>query len=139
MGEVGLFSRLILAILANWRVTHLLAHEDGPADLLARIRGVLNESSFGQLMDCFQCMSLWVAVPFAFYVNRRPLDWFVSWLAVSGAACLLERIGQDPLVIERVAEPTEGEPRDGMLRTDTRTTFENFNETETSKCFPSGS
>lgn len=128
MGDVSFLSRVVLAVLATWRVTHLLAHEDGPADLLARIRRLLSAGFLGRLMDCFQCMSLWIAVPFAFYLSRRPLEWLISWLALSGAACLLERTGQEPLVIERVAEQTEGELRDGMLWTETRTASKNVSE-----------
>jgi len=122
--------KLVLAVLATWRVTHLLAREDGPADLLVRLRKRLGAGLAGQLMDCFQCLSLWVAAPFTLFVSRRPLEWLVAWLAVSGAACLLERVSADPVVIERLSEKTEGELDDGMLRTETRTTFEESDASE---------
>jgi hypothetical protein len=78
------------AVLATWRVTHLLANEDGPADIIARARERLGESELGALMDCFQCTSLWVAAPMAFYVARKPSDRAVAWLALSAGACILE-------------------------------------------------
>src|SRR3954454_22893555 len=78
------------AVLATWRVTHLLSSEDGPAAAIARVRVRLGKSLWGELMDCFQCMSLWVAAPFAFYVAQHALDRILSWLALSGAACLIE-------------------------------------------------
>ncbi|MBV9290578.1 MAG: hypothetical protein JO288_22635, partial [Hyphomicrobiales bacterium] len=79
----------VLAVLATWRVTHLLANEDGPADVVFRLRRALGESPIGALMDCFNCLSLWIAAPAALFVSTEPLRWLVAWLALSGAACLL--------------------------------------------------
>ncbi len=98
-----------LAVLATWRVTHLLANEDGPADIIVRLRGRLGHGLLGSLMDCFNCLSLWIAAPAAFLLSRRPLMWGVSWLAISGGACLLERLGEKPIVIEPGPQPAEGE------------------------------
>ena len=83
----------VLAVFATWRVTHLLANEDGPADIIFRLRRQLGDGFIGSLMDCFNCMSIWIAAPFALYASANPLSWAVSWLALSGAACLLERLG----------------------------------------------
>lgn len=110
--------RLIVAVLATWRITHLLANEDGPADLVARFRLRLGSGLAGQLMDCFKCLSLWVALPMALFVTRRPLELLLTWVALSGAACLLERLGQEPIVIEPITKPEE-EKDLGMLRTET--------------------
>ena len=112
------WARLIVAVLATWRITHLLANEDGPADLVARFRLRLGTGLAGQLMDCFKCLSLWVALPIALFVTKRPLDLLLTWVALSGAACLLERLGQEPIVIESITKPEE--ERDlGMLRPET--------------------
>jgi hypothetical protein len=102
--------RFVLAALATWRVTHLLAAEDGPADVIVRVRVWLGNRWVGQLMDCFNCLSLWIAAPMALFVSRRPLEWLFSWLALSGGACLLERLGEAPVVIEPVSKLEEGEP-----------------------------
>jgi hypothetical protein len=45
----------------------------------------------GRVMDCFYCTSVWVAAPMALAVAQEPVAWLVAWLAVSGAACLIER------------------------------------------------
>src|SRR5215467_14661089 len=92
---MGFWARFMLAVLATWRVTHLLASEDGPADLIVRLRAALGESFAGKLLDCFYCLSLWVAAPLALYLTREPLEWLYSWLAISGGACLLERAFND--------------------------------------------
>ncbi len=110
--------RFALAVLATWRVTHLLASEDGPADVIVRFRALLGRSIFGKLMDCFNCLSLWIAALAAFFVSRRPLEWLFCWLALSGGACLLERLGQEPVVIQPMSQPAEGDIND-VLRSET--------------------
>ena len=104
MGEARFWTRLVLAVLATWRVTHLLASEDGPADLVVRFRARLGQSLPGALMDCFNCLSLWIAAPAALFVSRAPLVWLFSWLGVSGGACLVERLGAEPIVVQPISE-----------------------------------
>lgn len=94
MSELGFWARFILSVLAVWRVAHLLAREDGPWDLFYRLRRRLGQGVLGALLDCFQCLSLWVAVPFAFFVAGSWPERAVVWLALSGAACLLERLAE---------------------------------------------
>ena len=43
----------------------------------------------------------------------------LTWLALSGAACLLERTGQEPVVIEPISRADEGDMSNGMLRSET--------------------
>jgi hypothetical protein len=90
MNESQFSIHFVLAILAAWRVTHLLANEDGPADLIVKLRAALGDSLAGKLMDCFHCLSLWIAAPAALFVTHAPLLWLFVWLAISGAACLFE-------------------------------------------------
>ena len=56
-----------------------------------RLRARLGRSQAGELMDCFYCLSLWTAAPLALTVARRRRDAPIAWLALSGAACLLQR------------------------------------------------
>jgi Protein of unknown function (DUF1360) len=70
----------------------LIAEEDGPANTVVRVRARLGQSLAGELMDCFYCLSVWVAAPLALTVTRRPRELIGTWLALSGAACLLERV-----------------------------------------------
>jgi hypothetical protein len=80
-----------LATLAVWRVTHLLWAEDGPGDVFARLRHRAGSGQVGRLLDCFYCLSLWVALPFAAWLAGAWIAGIVGWLALSGGACLLER------------------------------------------------
>ncbi len=72
-----------------WRVAHLLSQEDGPFDAIIRIRKALGNGFFGSLLDCFYCLSLWAAAPFAVYLSRTWAEGILVWLALSGGACLL--------------------------------------------------
>jgi len=111
--------RFVLAVLATWRLTHLLAREDGPAESLARLRARLGSSLAGKLMDCFECLSIWVAAPISMLVYRKPVDRLLAWFALSGAACLLERTNQQPVVIQSMPEILKGDANHGMLRSET--------------------
>jgi hypothetical protein len=85
----------VAATLATWRVTHLITAEDGPFDIVARLRQAAGAGFFGQLMDCFYCASLWVAAPLAIWVADGWSARAVAWLALSGGAILLERAFPD--------------------------------------------
>jgi hypothetical protein len=111
--------RFVLAVLATWRVTHLLTSEDEPANLVTRFRNFVAESLLAAVLDCFGCASLWVALPMAFYVSSQPVQFILVWLAIGGAAFLLELNTAQPLVIERAPDATEGATTDGLLRSET--------------------
>ena len=86
---------LLLGVLAVWRVTHLLQAEDGPWNAVVRLRRKLGEGFLGELLDCFYCLSLWVSVPFAFAIGETLKEMLLLWLALSGAAILLEKISSE--------------------------------------------
>jgi hypothetical protein len=109
MGTPDFWARFVLASLATWRIAHLFVSEDGPADVITRVRARLGDSVFGKLMDCFGCFSLWIGIPFAFFVSRGIVDLILTWLALSGAAFLLERATAAPLIIERSSEDMKGD------------------------------
>lgn len=116
MDTLGFWPAFVLAALAAWRVTHLLAYEDGPGELVVRLRSHLGSGWVGRLMDCFYCLSLWVAAPFALMLSREPLTWLVAWIALSGAACLAQRLGQPVEAPHVFSNVSQGEPDHGLLR-----------------------
>jgi len=79
---------------AIWRLTHLVAEEDGPWDLLVHFRAKLGNNVFGRLMDCFYCLSLWFSLPLSIWLASGWVGLILHWQALSGAACLLQRITQ---------------------------------------------
>jgi hypothetical protein len=111
---MSFWPRFVLAVLATWRVSELIANEDGPGNVVVRIRSRFGRHLVGRLIDCFQCTSVWVAAAFAFFVTDTVSEWPVAWLALSGAACLLARTGNhEPMA--RVTYESEGSGH-GMLR-----------------------
>lgn len=93
------FYMLLLGILGVWRITHLLAAEDGPFEVFAHLRKALGQGFWGKLMDCFYCLSLWVAAPFAWFLGHGAVERGLLWIALSGGAILLERSTAKPPVV----------------------------------------
>jgi hypothetical protein len=82
---------LVVALLATWRLTHLIVAEDGPWNIVARLRQRAGAGVLGQMMDCFNCTSMWVALPIVFWISDDWIVRLVAWPALSGGAILLER------------------------------------------------
>lgn len=99
------FCRLLIAVLCTWRLTHLLQAEDGPWDISVRIRRAAGDGFFGRLLDCFACLSLWIALPAAWIIHQNAIDLVLLWPALSGGAMLLERATTQS--DQRVAPPAE--------------------------------
>jgi hypothetical protein len=59
------FYELTVGILVVWRFAHLLYAEDGPWGSMVRLRRAAGEGFWASLLDCFCCLSLWLALPFA--------------------------------------------------------------------------
>lgn len=79
-----------LALLGVWRVTHLLHAEAGPGRVIVKLRQAVGDGVVGQAMDCFRCLSLWTALPFALLIGEGWREVALSWLALSGGAILLD-------------------------------------------------
>lgn len=110
------FYWLIVGILAVWRITHLLAAEDGPWQSLAEFRRRANNGFFAELFDCFYCLSLWVAAPVAWLIGEDWKEWVLLWFALSGAAILLERATTRSNEVPFATYTEDPEDDDGMLR-----------------------
>lgn len=85
------FYWLILGILATWRITHLLNAEDGPWDVIVKLRRLAGSSTFGSLLDCFYCLSLWVGAPLAWLLGVGWKQRLLLWPAISAGAILLQK------------------------------------------------
>jgi hypothetical protein len=93
----------LAAILAVWRVAHLVAVEDGPFDVFLRLRRRAAAAGAGRLLGCFLCFSVWTAAGVALLVARDVRSYLLLVPALSGGAILLERAtsrGEEPLWIE---------------------------------------
>ena len=108
--------RFVCAMLATWRLTHLLTAEDGPGDVVVHLRARLGDSMAGRAMDCMYCLSVWIAAPLAlFVVNTDVVSWAVTWLALSGGACLLDRLASRSEVTEQPTGTFPEAPLDARI------------------------
>jgi hypothetical protein len=107
-----------VGILATWRVTHLLHAEDGPGALFARLRRKAASAGWHDLLDCFYCLSLWVAMPFASVIADTWKECLLLWPALSGASIVIERMSAREAHALYVEEPpeTHGETQNVLLR-----------------------
>lgn len=86
------FYWLLLGLLTVWRLTHFLFAEDGPWGVVVRFRRRAGRGLWGELLDCFYCLSVWIALPVAVVVGSGWLERIFLWPALSAGAILLERI-----------------------------------------------
>jgi hypothetical protein len=102
--ETGMGLRIAVAALAVWKVCQILAYEDGPWDLVIRLRKSLyrerdrlknRERISGQVLlmiSCVSCSSFWVSIPAAFWVTSIWQDRIVSWLCVAALATVIDHL-----------------------------------------------
>jgi hypothetical protein len=88
--------RFVILVLGVWRITHLLHAEDGPWDVLLRLRRALGGGPLGGALRCFYCSSLWVALPLAYVGETTLASRALLWPALSAGAILLERLTDRP-------------------------------------------
>jgi hypothetical protein len=122
------FYGLVIGILIVWRVTHLFWGEDGPWNVFVRLRRLAGEGAWGDLLDCFYCLSLWIAAPLAWILGEDLRHRVLLWPALSAGAILLERLTvkdeSRPAVFytenaenDRVLQPEQSPTKDESSRT----------------------
>lgn len=83
---------LIMGILATWRLTYMLMKEEGPYDMLEKLRDKLgirydlksnaySESSIGRLFLCYYCLSIWCGFLIAVLQKRDPITYALFYSA----------------------------------------------------------
>lgn len=83
----------ILLALAVYRVAHMVALEDGPADVFAKLRHRAGQRSWvGRGFHCPMCLSFWLGFGAALALPWAGWWWYVSVsLALSGVTVVLSR------------------------------------------------
>ncbi len=76
----------IVLMLAVWRVSYLIVHEDAPFKIMARIRAI---TTLGGLLSCIYCTSIWVALFALILWGYAPVVIYV--FALSGGALMMHR------------------------------------------------
>lgn len=82
---------IIIASLATYRVVRIILLEDGPFDVVLRLRGRLDPDArtwLGKGMQCAWCLSFWVAPALVYAATDAIGFLLISGLAVSALASL---------------------------------------------------
>ena len=92
----------VLLTLAVYRVTQLLVYDDGPFDLIFKIRGKMGvydlsqngepETSLGKLFACPYCVGFWLSILAALSISGSIKSFIILWLAIAGAQTFLEAL-----------------------------------------------
>lgn len=84
--------KYVIVVIVVWRLTHLISSEDGPFDLIIKIRKMAGTTFFGALMDCFYCLSIWIGLLCACFIFGEWHEIVVLTLYYSGASILIEKL-----------------------------------------------
>jgi hypothetical protein len=84
--------RSLLGTFFVWNSTHLLSAEDGPWDVVVRLRRAAGDGFLGQMLDCFYCLSIWVSAILAIFLGKKFGERILLGPALSAGAILLERV-----------------------------------------------
>lgn len=86
----------LLAALATYRLSRLIADEEGPWSMFSKLRELTPEmSSWRRGVECIMCVSVWVAFPIAILLGLfGACDPWVTplvWLALSAVTVLIRK------------------------------------------------
>ncbi len=110
------FYWLVLGTFGVWRITHFLSSEDGPWSVVVWVRRKAGTGFWANLLDCFLCLSLWVAIPFALVLGTGVRERFCLWLAFSAGAIVIQVLTRDNRVGALSNYAERGGQEDGVLR-----------------------
>lgn len=94
---------IVIAALASYRLSMLIALEDGPFDVLFTIRqklgayrrhqdGSVNPTHIGKLLSCPYCIGIWVALVLALVLFPITAVTGLYWFAIAGCQVFLESL-----------------------------------------------
>lgn len=78
-----------MSVLAVYRVSYMIAVEDGPFDLYVMLRARFNQATWiGRGLVCPLCISFWLsAIPAIF----MPVPFVLNWLAIAGTCLIIHK------------------------------------------------
>jgi hypothetical protein len=80
-----------LASLAVYRLSRMVTDEEGPFMAFTKLRGLAKSDTWvGRGLECILCMSVWVALIAALYIDLT-WTWPLTWLALSSVTVLIRK------------------------------------------------
>ena len=87
-------SNFILAVLVVYRLAYLVAEDEGPFSIMAKMRAHVDPQRLtwlGRGIRCPMCVSFWLSFIAAFFLTGAFVG---NWLGIAGAVLLLIRSGR---------------------------------------------
>jgi hypothetical protein len=94
----------VLLTFATYRVTQLLVYDDGPLDLIFKLRAMMgvydldqngeSKTNLGKLFSCPYCVGFWLAIPAALVPAGNIKSFIILWLAIAGSQSFLEALSK---------------------------------------------
>ena len=81
---------LVLATLATYRVSFMIAQEEGPLGMIAAIRERIDPNQttwLGRGVRCVGCVSFWLSLIAALMIQATVLE----WLGIAGGVLVIHR------------------------------------------------
>lgn len=94
---MGDMPRIVLAVLGCYRLCELVAVDDGPYQVFAKLRSALDAAgtrqgtfayNLAELFSCPYCLGIWFSVLCTFLVFYR-VDAMLVFLGIAGGQCAL--------------------------------------------------
>lgn len=86
---------VILSILAVYRISYLIAREDGPFDMFVAMRHKIGQHNWiGRGLHCILCIDFWLSLPPAivlFGYAGIPMI-IIGWLGMAGGGLIIYKI-----------------------------------------------
>ena len=88
----------LVAVLAAYRLAHMIAREEGPFSVFAWIRGKLDPNQatwIGRGLNCAACVSVWTSLVMVLAILYLPEVIMIPiafWLAVAGGGLILNKV-----------------------------------------------
>ena len=92
---------IVILSLATWRLSSLLAAEEGPYNIFSKLRTKVGiyyiggrvdaQTELAKLFSCTWCLSVWIGAiaSIAYATIKEPIVWIVMPLALSAAAIIV--------------------------------------------------
>lgn len=80
---------LLIASLAVYRISRMIADEEGPFSVFTWLRGRFKPDTWiGRGLECIMCVSVWIALPVALWLGG---DWWLTWPALSSVTVIIRK------------------------------------------------
>lgn len=83
-----------MATLATYRISRMIALEDGPADVLSLLRERVGQSSWiGRGLHCVLCISFWLSWCIVWLLPLNSVSEYVlTALGIAGACVIIHKV-----------------------------------------------